>query len=103
MKDLKATLGVGLCDAEDIDDCIVYVDLLKDAVFKLPRLNPDGTITVELRKYFLLSYLLKFAFKKFDNKFYIFDHQFHRTSQHLPSQVTLFHSMSASTPLYSFL
>lgn len=59
MKGLKLSLAVGLCDPEDLDDCLIDIDLLKDAVFPFPKLNADGTITFEWRKYSFLKVISK--------------------------------------------
>ena len=36
--------GVGICSEVDNDDCVVFIDILKDAVILLPICHPDGTI-----------------------------------------------------------
>ncbi|XP_053398719.1 uncharacterized protein LOC128556879 [Mercenaria mercenaria] len=51
IKSMKLSVGVGLCDPEDFDDfddCMIYVDLLKDAIFPFPKVNPDGTVSWEM-------------------------------------------------------
>jgi hypothetical protein len=44
---LKITIGVGLCDGENTDTCLAYVEILRNAVFKLPKENLDGSISIE--------------------------------------------------------
>ncbi|XP_053398133.1 uncharacterized protein LOC128556594 [Mercenaria mercenaria] len=48
IKELKLSVGVGLCDTEGFDECLIFVDLLKDAIFPFPKLHPNGTISYEL-------------------------------------------------------
>jgi hypothetical protein len=56
---LKISLALGLCDPVDLDDCVIEIDLLKEAVFHFPKLNANGTITFEWRKYlFYLSIMI---------------------------------------------
>ncbi|VDI06314.1 Hypothetical predicted protein [Mytilus galloprovincialis] len=38
-----ANVGLGFCDQSDTSNCVVYVDLLKDAILPLPICHPDGS------------------------------------------------------------
>jgi hypothetical protein len=38
-----ATIGAGFCDQADTSNCVIYIDMLKDAILPLPICHPDGT------------------------------------------------------------
>lgn len=39
-----ATFGVGLCSFDDTENCLVFVNLLDNAVLPVPTCLPDGTL-----------------------------------------------------------
>lgn len=39
-----ATFGVGFCSQEDMNDCILFVNLLDNAILPIPTCKPDGSI-----------------------------------------------------------
>lgn len=40
-----ATFGVGFCSQEDTKDCILFVNLLDNAILPIPTCRPDGSIS----------------------------------------------------------
>jgi hypothetical protein len=73
VKGLKLSLAVRLCDPVELDDCVIDIDLLKEAVFPFPKLNADGTITFEWRKCYLI--LLNLALKEQTYSIILYDFQ----------------------------
>ena len=41
---LEVNVGVGFCSATNEDDCIVFIDVIKDMPIMLPVCHPNGTI-----------------------------------------------------------
>lgn len=39
-----ATFGVGFCSQEDMNDCVLFVNLLDNAILPIPTCKPDGSI-----------------------------------------------------------
>lgn len=52
-----ANVGLGFCDQSDTSNCVVYVDLLKDAILPLPICHPDGSFEWPKSRYILLLML----------------------------------------------
>ena len=43
---VRVTVGAGVCpiDYEKIDDCLVFIYVLEDAIFQYPNVLPNGTL-----------------------------------------------------------
>ena len=52
-KGITATFGAGFCNIDDYDTCIIFVNLLEDALLPVPYCLPNGTIVMPNGKHIL--------------------------------------------------
>lgn len=48
-----ATFGAGFCSFEDSENCVVYINLLDNAVLPIPTCLPDGTFVWPKSQYLI--------------------------------------------------
>ena len=56
------TFGAGLCSIEDTDICLVYENVIEDAVFPLPTVLENATLVMPKGRFAALSLSLSLSY-----------------------------------------
>lgn len=57
------TFGAGLCSIEDTDTCLVYENVIEDALFPLPTVLENGTLVMHKGRFAYLFLSISRSFQ----------------------------------------